>query len=409
MHGQIFCSQSSSSIRTYLPWICTSLAIGYAAYLHYRSRCNRKRIQMNLDKKHARSCEVNIDDIDRNPIESSLKPDNNIEVVRGEINLDDYEEYLIEIDEESDADNDVDQKEENLENLELNDNDDQLEMKPTTCPNDDNNIVKEVKFDDAIVTILPEPETIKERRESFVSQMNAIHESNIEPNSFRQQQQLAQPLIKRKRYSLKGDIDDLAFDIFCFDEMPIIRQEFNSKIHVDDDDDDLNEEILDELLRRWRHLSADLKDEYHSKATLLIISFDFLPFKKDTTEKKISYCRCWKSKTFPLCDGEHKCHNQSDQPTLGGSGAGGGSSSATGSNGSDDFDDQLVKIDSSAAGSSLSSSNNNNTTTTPIRSSNVNVNNNNNLSDEQLSSLEMIDDDNNFTTFNNDKQQQPKQ
>ncbi|KAH7640232.1 hypothetical protein HUG17_7699 [Dermatophagoides farinae] len=258
MHGQIFCSQSSSSIRTYLPWICTSLAIGYAAYLHYRSRCNRKRIQMNLDKKHARSCEVNIDDIDRN-----------------------------------------------------------------------------------------------------------------------------------------------------------------------------------------------------------------------TTEKKISYCRCWKSKTFPLCDGEHKCHNrenddsvgplnlvwrdnddqsnigstaataaaaiatdaarttsqsptaiindpdmdiksidsleESDQPTLGGSGAGGGSSSATGSNGSDDFDDQLVKIDSSAAGSSLSSSNNNNTTTTPIRSSNVNVNNNNNLSDEQLSSLEMIDDDNNFTTFNNDKQQQPKQ
>ena len=114
-------------------------------------------------------------------------------MVRGEINLDDYEEYLIEIDEESDADNDVDQKEEeNLENLELNDNDDQLEMKPTTCPNDDNNIVKEVKFDDAIVTILPEPETIKERRESFVSQMNAIHESNIEPNSFRQQQQLAQ-------------------------------------------------------------------------------------------------------------------------------------------------------------------------------------------------------------------------
>lgn len=205
----------------------------------------------------------------------------------------------------------------------------------------------------------------------------------------------------------------------------------------------------------------------------MIISFDFLPFKKDTTKKKISYCRCWKSKTFPLCDGEHKCHNrenddsvgplnlvwrdnddqsnigstaataaaaiatdaarttsqsptaiindpdmdiksidsleESDQPTLGGSGAGGGSSSATGSNGSDDFDDQLVKIDSSAAGSSLSSSNNNNTTTTPIRSSNVNVNNNNNLSDEQLSSLEMIDDDNNFTTFNNDKQQQPKQ
>ena len=63
MSSQMFAQQSP--VRQYLPWICTSLAIGYAAYLHWRSRCQRKKIQINLDKKHARSCEVNIDDIDR--------------------------------------------------------------------------------------------------------------------------------------------------------------------------------------------------------------------------------------------------------------------------------------------------------------------------------------------------------
>ena len=30
----------------------------------------------------------------------------------------------------------------------------------------------------------------------------------------------------------------------------------------------------------------------------------------DVPKKKISYCRCWKSSTFPLCDGVHKSHNQ---------------------------------------------------------------------------------------------------
>ncbi|OTF78565.1 hypothetical protein BLA29_006235 [Euroglyphus maynei] len=244
---------------------------------------------------------------------------------------------------------------------------------------------------------------------------------------------IEQPL-KRKRYSLKGDLDDLAFDIFCFDEMPAIRQEFDSKNKLDDDA--LNEAILDELIRRWRHLSANMKDEYLSKAVA------------ESSKKKISYCRCWKSTKFPLCDGEHKCHNrenddnvgplnlvwrddtdneksaavgsadttskspppindpdmdiksidslESDQPTLGG-----GSGSAAGSNGSDDFDDQLVKIDGSP-------SNNNNDSTPARSSSNVdgdnNGNNNRNLTDEQLSSLEMIDDDNNFTTFNSDSQ-----
>ena len=30
----------------------------------------------------------------------------------------------------------------------------------------------------------------------------------------------------------------------------------------------------------------------------------------DVPKKRVSYCRCWKSKKFPLCDGRHKYHNQ---------------------------------------------------------------------------------------------------
>ncbi|KAH9426532.1 hypothetical protein DERP_013714 [Dermatophagoides pteronyssinus] len=282
MSSQMFAQQSP--VRQYLPWICTSLAIGYAAYIHWRSRCQRKKIQINLDKKHARSCEVNIDDIDRNQ-----KPVNN-EMVSGEINFDEYEEYLIEIDEEEeeeeqDEELDADLNSNNNEQLEINQN------------IDDDNIVKEVKFDDKIIQI--EPKLLKERRES--TEISLIHQSNIVDQQ--QQKQSTQPL-KRKRYSLKGDIDDLAFDIFCFDEMPTVRQEFIDNKTIDDDDD-LNEAILDELLRRWRHLSTDLKEEYLSKAKIY------------QTKKKISYCRCWKSETFPLCDGVHKCHNRENDDSVG--------------------------------------------------------------------------------------------
>ena len=172
-------------------------------------------------------------------------------MVSGEINFDEYEEYLIEIDEEEeeeeqDEELDADLNSNNNEQLEINQN------------IDDNNIVKEVKFDDKIIQI--EPKLLKERRES--TEISLIHQSNIVDQQ--QQKQSSQPL-KRKRYSLKGDIDDLAFDIFCFDEMPTVRQEFIDNKTIDDDDD-LNEAILDELLRRWRHLSTDLKEEYLSKA-----------------------------------------------------------------------------------------------------------------------------------------------
>ena len=29
----------------------------------------------------------------------------------------------------------------------------------------------------------------------------------------------------------------------------------------------------------------------------------------DNSKEKKVYCRCWKSKTFPLCDGSHNEHN----------------------------------------------------------------------------------------------------
>lgn len=53
--------------QPFLPWICTSVALGYAAYLHWRLRqakeANKKQI-LNKDKLNARE-EVNIDDVDR--------------------------------------------------------------------------------------------------------------------------------------------------------------------------------------------------------------------------------------------------------------------------------------------------------------------------------------------------------
>ena len=32
---------------------------------------------------------------------------------------------------------------------------------------------------------------------------------------------------------------------------------------------------------------------------------------------KTAFCRCWKSKKMPLCDGSHKCYNQASKDNLG--------------------------------------------------------------------------------------------
>lgn len=66
--------------------------------------------------------------------------------------------------------------------------------------------------------------------------------------------------LKRKRYSLKGDLDDLAFDIFCHDEMPIVRNEYERRLS--------DGEMLNELLTRWENLLFERKEDYISKAII---------------------------------------------------------------------------------------------------------------------------------------------
>ena len=41
-------------------------------------------------------------------------------------------------------------------------------------------------------------------------------------------------------------------------------------------------------------------------------------FVEDIEESgKKAYCRCWKSKTFPLCDGAHAAHNAATGDNVG--------------------------------------------------------------------------------------------
>lgn len=48
-----------------------------------------------------------------------------------------------------------------------------------------------------------------------------------------------------------------------------------------------------------------------------LFSIVFPPPPADVPKKRISYCRCWKSSTFPLCDGAHKQHNQGADDSVG--------------------------------------------------------------------------------------------
>jgi CDGSH-type Zn-finger protein len=38
---------------------------------------------------------------------------------------------------------------------------------------------------------------------------------------------------------------------------------------------------------------------------------------EDLAEEKITYCRCWKSSKFPLCDGTHNKHNEETKDNIG--------------------------------------------------------------------------------------------
>lgn len=39
--------------------------------------------------------------------------------------------------------------------------------------------------------------------------------------------------------------------------------------------------------------------------------------KSEITEEKTAYCRCWKSKKFPYCDGAHNAHNSETNDNVG--------------------------------------------------------------------------------------------
>jgi len=38
---------------------------------------------------------------------------------------------------------------------------------------------------------------------------------------------------------------------------------------------------------------------------------------RDHPKKRVAYCRCWKSETFPFCDGKHKYHNKDHEDKVG--------------------------------------------------------------------------------------------
>lgn len=57
------------------------------------------------------------------------------------------------------------------------------------------------------------------------------------------------------------NLDDIAFDLFCTDEMPKVRAKFNPLQRRMS-----GEEMLDELLERWDKLPSDLKKDYFHKA-----------------------------------------------------------------------------------------------------------------------------------------------
>jgi len=38
---------------------------------------------------------------------------------------------------------------------------------------------------------------------------------------------------------------------------------------------------------------------------------------EDLDPEKITYCRCWKSEKFPLCDGSHNAHNEETGDNVG--------------------------------------------------------------------------------------------
>ena len=53
------------------------------------------------------------------------------------------------------------------------------------------------------------------------------------------------------------------------------------------------------------------------KSVAKVVDFDSLTSVGDTKDAKKVYCRCWKSKKFPHCDGSHVAHNRETGDNVG--------------------------------------------------------------------------------------------
>ena len=53
------------------------------------------------------------------------------------------------------------------------------------------------------------------------------------------------------------------------------------------------------------------------KGVAKVVDFDSLTSVGDTADAKKVFCRCWKSKKFPYCDGSHVAHNRETGDNVG--------------------------------------------------------------------------------------------
>jgi CDGSH-type Zn-finger protein len=63
------------------------------------------------------------------------------------------------------------------------------------------------------------------------------------------------------------------------------------------------------LPRAPSKINAEIKKDDPKVVDLLEI--------EDLDKEKVSYCRCWKSKKFPYCDGAHNDHNKDTGDNIG--------------------------------------------------------------------------------------------
>uniref|UniRef100_A0A834R3N2 CDGSH iron-sulfur domain-containing protein 2 homologue n=1 Tax=Sarcoptes scabiei TaxID=52283 RepID=A0A834R3N2_SARSC len=223
------------NLRPYLPWICTSIALGYAAYIHWKLRKIRKSSKLNEERLNDANLKVNIDSIEKNNFDGT------------------YQSLLI------DENKSIGEAIETIEKiLDSNSSDSSIEENENDGDQNESKRNVATEFND------------------LVKEDNQIDNDLIQA---------------RRKSSLKDDLDDLAFDLFCSDEIENVNRNYSNhkrKLSA--------QVILFELLRRWDDLPDESKEGYLEKAA------DQL---------------CWRSKKFPKCDGSHQCYNRESGDNVG--------------------------------------------------------------------------------------------